>query len=372
VGIEGARPASTALNGICPYFTMFPLNFPYDILRAEAEAGEAVLDPFCGRGTTNYAARLLGLPSAGIDSSPVAVAIAQAKLANTRPVAIIRAARRILEEVAEPADVPEGEFWSWAYHPQTLRTLCRLREGLLRDCRSDARRALRAILLGALHGPRPKSRPAYFSNQSQRTYAPKPAYAVRFWQARGLRPEPVDVLDIVAARAERYFGAEASRAVGIVRQGDSRRQATLTAVSRGRRFHWVITSPPYYGMRTYLPDQWLRAWFLGGPPHVDYSMAGQLAHSGPEVFADQLRQVWANVGAVCAPGARMVIRFGAINDRKVEPLPLLLTSLAGSGWEVLDVRPAGTAARGRRQALHFARTRSRALEEHDVRAVWCG
>ena len=46
---------STALNGICPYFTMFPLEFPLGVLLRHAKRGEAVLDPFAGRGTTLYA-----------------------------------------------------------------------------------------------------------------------------------------------------------------------------------------------------------------------------------------------------------------------------------------------------------------------------
>src|SRR5262245_40831304 len=123
--------AATALNGICPYFTMFPLGFPLRILR-RAAPGEGVPDPFCGRGTTNYAARLLGLPSLGIDSSPVAAALAAAKLANTTPEPIETAAYEVLAENPEPAEVPEGEFWEWAFHPEVLRTLCRFREGLRR------------------------------------------------------------------------------------------------------------------------------------------------------------------------------------------------------------------------------------------------
>src|SRR5215471_21669162 len=94
----------TALNGICPYFTMFPLDFPYFILSNRAFSGEWVIDPFCGRGTTNYASRLLGLPSIGIDSSPVAVALSQAKLANTSPRLIKQAALRTLDEVITPHD----------------------------------------------------------------------------------------------------------------------------------------------------------------------------------------------------------------------------------------------------------------------------
>ncbi|CAL1241131.1 DNA methyltransferase [Candidatus Methylocalor cossyra] len=49
---------------------MFPLDFPLNILKRRAHAGDVVHDPFCGRGTTNYAARLLGLSSLGVDSSP--------------------------------------------------------------------------------------------------------------------------------------------------------------------------------------------------------------------------------------------------------------------------------------------------------------
>src|SRR2546430_11611038 len=90
-----------ALNGICPYFTMFPLDFPYAILRRRAVPGQWVIDPFCGRGTTNYASRVLGLPSIGIDSSPVAVALLQAKIANGSPPENIQAARQTLDEGIE-------------------------------------------------------------------------------------------------------------------------------------------------------------------------------------------------------------------------------------------------------------------------------
>src|SRR2546425_3633411 len=109
-------------------------------------------------------------------------------------------------------------------------------------------------------------------------------------------------------------------------------------------------------MNTYLPDQWLRSWFLGGPAQVDYSTEGQISHAGPELFALQLREVWRNVGKVCVPNARMVIRFGAINDRKVDAIWLLKHSLQDSGWQVSSVQSAGSAAHGRRQALHFSPT----------------
>ena len=69
---------------------------------------------------------------------------------------------------------------------------------------------------------------------------------------------------------------------------------------------------------------------------------------------------------VCAPEARLVVRCGAINDRRVNSLAILMHSLAESGWVVERCTPAGAASAGRRQAVHFACRKTRALEEHDV------
>jgi hypothetical protein len=240
----------------------------------------------------------------------------------------------------------------------------------MRDCKTEARRALRALILGALHGPRPKSRPSYFSNQSQRTYAPKPRYAVKFWRQRNLFPEPVNVLGIIEDRARRYFHQGAPRAVGKIIQADSRDLSVFARIGRSHTFDWVITSPPYFGMRTYIADQWLRSWFLGGSPQVDYGQGGQIAHSIPEVFMQQLQTVWQNVGGVCNSGARLVVRFGGINDRRVDPLSLLSASLDGTGWKITRHDPAGSASAGRRQSLHFSQHQKRALDEHDVWAIW--
>lgn len=365
-----AATASAALNGICAYFTMFPLRFPQRVLEQRAEPGDVVLDPFCGRGTTNYASRLLGLPTFGVDSSPVAVALSQAKLVNTTPDQIGAEAERILGERRHATSVPHGEFWDLAYHPEVLDTLCRLREGLLADGLSDAGRALRAVLLGALHGPQPKVQPpSYLSNQCQRTYAPKPRYAVNFWRSRRLQPPWIEVLAVIRTRAERYYGTEASVGRGAILLGDSREPACLRKLMGDRRATWVVSSPPYYGLDTYFPDQWLRYWFVGGPDAVDYGSPGQLDHHSPRTYVAQLRQVWRNTAAVCAPDARLVVRFGGIRDRKAEPLALITASLRDSGWDFETMHPAGTASRGKRQAHQFPGTPTAALQEYDIWAI---
>jgi hypothetical protein len=343
---------------------MFPFGFPALVLAQQVSADTVVLDPFCGRGTTNLAARVAGHPTVGIDSNPVAVAIAQAKLVQVSPDSIAQAARGILENSGDPTSMPEGDFWDLAFHPDVLRQLCTLREALLEDCQAVERIALRAIVLGALHGPRNKGVPAYFSNQAPRTFAPKPAYALRFWRERDMRPPRVDVAEIISRRASRYFGERLSAVPGAITLADSRDAATFAGMDANVGL--VITSPPYYGMRTYVPDQWLRGWFLGGPTTVDYSTREQLGHASPEAFASELRDVWRNVARVALPDASMVIRFGAINDRKLDPRALLEHSIIGSGWVAIGAAPAGSAHLGKRQANHFTKRPTAALDEFDI------
>lgn len=365
------RSPDVLLNGICPYFTMFPLDFPYGILARHAKPDQAVLDPFCGRGTTNFAARLRGMYSVGIDASPVAAAIAAAKLVSPTVDEILAEAHSIVAG-GPPAEVPEGDFWELAYHTDVLRVICRFREAFLQDCTAPVRIALRGILLGALHGPKRKTVPSYLSNQAPRTYAPKPGYAIRYWRIHGHRPEEINVLGVIERRARRYYGSalqagKVERCVGgIVRCADSRQPEVFQALPGVRRFSWIITSPPYYGMRTYIPDQWLRNWFVGGPPKVEYVAPGQIEHGSPGEFAAQLRRVWRNVRAVASEDARLVIRFGGVSQRKADPREVLKASFTGSGWRVVAIRRAGNAKNGYRQADGFLKEPNVPVDEFDV------
>lgn len=351
------------LNGICPYYTMFPLSFPMAQLR-KATPGDWVLDPFCGRGTTTFAARLLGLPTVGVDSNPVAAAIAEAKLAPATASEVIATCEQIIAEAPEPNDRPDSEFWDLLFHPDTFTQVCQLREALRRDCRSSARKVLRAFLLGRLHGPLRKDLPTYLSNQMPRTFAAKPGYAVKFWRQRGLSAPKVDVLELVRRKVSSYLDQAPKVVDGRVICADSREVDLATL---GGPFSWVITSPPYYGMRTYIPDQWLRSWFLGGPSKVSYTMSGQMTHRSPDSFARDLAKVWQNVAQAASPGARMVIRFGGIRDRNSNPREMLRQSLVWSDapWRLMTVKSAGLASRGRRQARQFGLELQSPIEELD-------
>ena len=114
------------------------------------------------------------------------------------------------------------------------------------------------------------------------------------------------------------------------------------------------------------PISGLRNWFMGGPSEVDYSSSGQLEHSSPSAFAEQLKAVWNNVAEISAQNARLIVRYGGIHDRKADSLDIFKASMANSPWRVMTVKAAGSAEEGKRQAGHFARIYRAARPEYDI------
>lgn len=359
-----------ALNAICPYFTMFPLEYPLRVLKKHQPDRPVVIDPFCGRGTTLFAARKLGLESWGIDTSPVAVAIAKAKLSNARAADAFSLAYMLVKGTRPAKHVPRGKFFRAAFHSRTLRDMCTLREHLMGAEDTDEVVLLRAAILGCLHGPLLKSGAAsYFSNQMPRTFAPKPDYAVSFWEQRGLVAPEVDVLEVLERKLKLIAASKQLRQAEFtnVKHGSSTKAASLP---RRRDFSVVVTSPPYYGMRTYVQDQWLRNWFLGGPASVDYSAGVQLEHTGQDVFAKSLGKVWANMARSEADSLDMYVRFGVIPSATVDARVLMAKSLESSGqdFEIVSCRNASSAHSGKRQAEQM-RADSGACDEYDFHIV---
>ncbi|WP_265831220.1 DNA methyltransferase [Pedobacter sp. MR2016-24] len=356
------------LNTICPYFTMFPLAFPFQTLQ-RARKTDLVYDPFCGRGTTNFAARLLGLNSYGVDSNPIAQAVAQSKLLYVSEKEIDARCRAVLAEMPD-TDLPQGEYWELAYHPETLAEVCKLRKYFMtKTLLDDIDISLRAIILGILHGPKMKTQASYLSNQMPRTFATKPNYSVQYWIKNGLIADKVDLASLVKRKAAYVFNEELPRKVGgQIILGDSR----SIADSFDQDIGWVITSPPYFGMSTYEQDQWLRNWFLGGSDQVNYSSASQLKHGSETTFINDLAKVWSNTALKCKPNAKMVIRFGALPSLSVKtPREIIKESLviADCGWELKALRSAGKPFPAKRQANQFKGQTGTYVEEIDVYAT---
>jgi len=349
---------------------MFPLEYPFKVLKKHKNSNPIIVDPFCGRGTTIYAAREMGLSAWGIDTSPIAIAIAKAKLAKAELKDIISLVNKFIAK--EPKSIPDTPFFRAAYAPATLKELCSLREGLMRIRKETGASALlRAAALGCLHGPLSKTKEGagYFSNQMPRTFSSKPDYSVQYWKNKELKAPKVKVLNVLKRKLSRIpdLNVDCQGTPEQIICYDSCLAEAYTEIPND--FSVVVTSPPYYGMRTYIQDQWLRMWFLGGPDTVDYSIDDQIKHTSQDAFIEDLASVWRNIYNSQSEDLHLYIRFGSIPSAKSDARHILRSSLeVAEGWKIISTRNALDAHAGKRQADQMA-PGSQAAGEFDFHVI---
>ncbi len=201
-----------------------------------------------------------------------------------------------------------------------------------------------------------------------RTFSSKPDYSVRFWREKGLRAPKASVIDVIRKKLSRIddLDTNAHGSPRNVKCSDARLAGSYRNLPKASV---TITSPPYYGMRTYVQDQWLRMWFLGGPAEVDYENNNQISHSGYDAFIKDLAKVWKHVRENSREDAHLYTRFGSIPSAKSDAKKLLRDSLEEcGGWQLISVRNADSSAAGKRQADYMGRD-SVPAEEYDFHAV---
>lgn len=260
------RTFQTAVDrwaSVGPYYAMFPINFAFEVIETYTKAGDRVLDPFVGRGSSIFAAGATGRVGCGIEINPVGWLYSVVKL---RPATQERVIKRLYEigKDALQVDVKVAklpEFFEWAYCPEVLRFLLCARDQLRWGVReSVVDRTLMAFILVYLHGKRLSS----LSNQMRDSKSMAPDYAVRWWADREMGPPEIDPVQFLEQRIEWRYKKGRPTLTGDVILGDS---FSLLHDNRRRAlaepFDLLFTSPPYYGVTNYFYDQWLRLWMLG-------------------------------------------------------------------------------------------------------------
>lgn len=292
---------------------MFPETFAQKWIERLTGPGDVVLDPFCGRGTTALTAILEGRKSIAADVNDVAYCLTKAKtqappweqLRNR--IAYLRRSF-VKREWLLRAKVTE-EFFRTAYAPETLSQLLFLRERL-RWKESPVDCMVAALVLGSLHGESRRSQ-RYLSNQMPRTISTKPNYSIRFWRRHRLSAPVRDVFRTISHQAQFRYQSPVPAGDSTVIHGDMRKLPWLTSSWRGP-ITCVITSPPYLDVTNFEEDQWLRLWFLGGPPYPTRNrISRDDRHSGRDTYWRFISDMWRSLGAVLAHGAHVIIRIGS-------------------------------------------------------------
>jgi len=316
---------------------MFPEAFAETWIERLTRPGDYILDPFCGRGTTPFQALLMGRNAIAGDINPVAYCVTRAKT-NAPKLSLVRRRLTALEREFQ-ANAWGGEcevlpdFFQLAYSPATLRQVVYLRSRL-RWRKSDVDCFLAALMLGSLHGESSTSAP-YLSNQMPRTISTKPAYSVRFWQSRGLHAPVRDAFNVLRRQLEYRYKSEPPDGRATVLEVDMR-ELPRAKRKLPSKVSCVITSPPYLNVTSFEEDQWLRLWFLGGPPHPTYrKVSKDDRHENPVNYWRMVADMWRTLSLVLAPKSNVVVRFGG---KGLAPGQLIETLAASSAVSRRRVR----------------------------------
>jgi len=294
---------------------MFPESFAERWITHCSRPGDVVLDPFSGRGTAAFQALLMDRNAIANDANPVAFVLSGAKIDSPTLGSITRRMseieKRFSSSIFQGDESELPPFFSRAFHKDTLTQLIFIRQILdWKSSRVD--RFIAALVLGSLHGEMDKSK-AYFSNQMPRTISTKPNYSIRFWDKHDLWPQPRDVFRIIRDRAAFRFESPRPNIRGVAYLADVRGLPFKVPHAHGS-VNLVITSPPYMDVTNFEEDQWLRLWFLGGPPRPTTGLhSTDDRHERPDKYWAFLCDAWRAIRPLLCDRSTLVCRIGGRN-----------------------------------------------------------
>jgi hypothetical protein len=359
-------------HALCPYFAMFPESFAETWIGALTKPGEVVLDPFSGRGTTAFQAMLMGRRPIACDVNDVAYCITRAKT-MAPALAAVRRRLTLLEQGFERAKWSRAatrmsEFFHSCYHRRTLAQILYLRDALAWRT-SDVDCMIAGLTLGALHGETANSS-SYLSNQMPRTISTKPAYSVRFWQKRELTAPNRDAFDLLRRQAAYRYESCPPQGDAWVLHRDMR-QLSWIKEELPAPVRLVVTSPPYLDVTNFEEDQWLRLWFLGGPP---LPTTGRLSRDDRHERADDywtfIADMWRMLGSLVAMKGHVVIRLGGRKLKSEDAIKKLSATSHFSGRPIALVEHSISELRGR-QTDAFRPGTTGCLVEIDCHFQFC-
>jgi DNA methylase len=348
---------------------MFPESFVEDWVGRLTKVGDTVLDPFCGRGTTPFQSILMDRHAVANDINPVAYCVSKAKT-NAPLLTTLRGRITGLTKGFDRehwASVAAGmpDFFQYAYAPLPLAQLSYLRDRL-RWQQSSVDAMVAALILGRLHGEMDRS-PRYLSNQMPRTISTKPAYSVRWWQARNLRPPDRDAFELLRSEAAFRYARGTPTGAATVVLGDMR--GLPTALRDRAPAKLVVTSPPYLDVTSFEEDQWLRLWFLGGPSEPSrgrISRDDRHEHRGS--YWLMIADMWRALGPLVEDKGHVVVRIGGKGLTARQLVDGLEATSSLSRRKVRLKAHTVSPIRGR-QTRTFAKTAAACAEEVDCHFV---
>jgi DNA modification methylase len=305
------------------YRACYKPQLPRFFIERLSKVGDAIYDPFMGRGTTLLEAALLKRKPLGNDINPLSTVLLEPRF---NPPTLLEIEKR-LSELNLSVNKESNEDLLTFFHPETLCQIIALKE----HCQGDidaVDRWIRMVAINRLTG---------HSNGFFSVYTMPPNQAVSLESQRKINakrqqiPPQKDIIPRILAKSKsllKDWDGQPLSQNPILLCSDAA-NSTLADVS----VDLVVTSPPFLDVIDYQGDNWLRCWFLG----LDSADIAISQIKGLEQWQEMVAEVLGDLKRVVKPGGFIAFEVGEVRGGKVLLEELVIPAGVKAGLEPIVV-----------------------------------
>ncbi len=309
------------------YRACFKPQLPGFFIKRLTKPGDAVYDPFMGRGTTPVEAALQQRTPVGNDINPLCRMLVAPRV---RTPSFHKVRERLLSIPWPMEDAVEREDLLVFYHPRTLSSIEFLRRHLLQRSESgeldEIDAWIRMVTINRLTGHSKGFLSVY-------TLPPNQAVSVRgqarINERRSQLPEFRDIAEIILRKSRSLLADGGVQAKGKLLVGRS----WDTPGIKDKSVSLTVTSPPFLDVVNYEADNWLRCWFAG----VDPGTVETTMHRSVDDWQKFVRKTLMELGRITVPGGHVAFEVGEVRHGTVRLEENVIAAAAGLPFEAIGV-----------------------------------
>ena len=321
--------AAHALHEIS-YRACFKPQLPNFFISRLTACGDAVYDPFMGRGTTVIEAALQSRTPVGTDINPLSKILVSPRL---NPPSLSEISKRLSALPLEKSCHQVRDDLLVFYHPNTLRQIANLREYLLdrEQCNAldPVDQWIRMVATNRLTG----HSPGFFS-----VYTLPPNQAVSIESQKNINksreqaPPERDVRGLIFKKSRSLLGKMPPGDIETLRESVLNARlitgsADHTPEIEDESMGLIATSPPFLDVVNYQADNWLRCWFNG----INERDVNIWQLKKPEDWQAAMTRTFKELKRVLKPKGYIAFEVGEVRNGKVLLESLVVPAAAEAG-----------------------------------------
>jgi hypothetical protein len=311
------------------YRACFKPQLPEFFIARLSEPGDAIHDPFMGRGTTPVQAALMARRPVGNDINPLSVILTRPRLT---PPSLPEIAAQ-LRTIPWQRGAVEREDLLVFFHEETLKQICALRAYLQERAPLDGPCDpvddwIRMVAINRLTG----HSPGFFSVY---TLPPNQAVSVesqrKINEKRNQSPQPKDIAALILRKSRSLLaeGGMPTHPPAILGSAPAHDTPFIADGS----VTLTVTSPPFLDIVQYAEDNWLRCWFAG----IDVDQVKIDRHRDTAAWTAMVRATLAELARVTKAGGHVAFEVGEVRNGQVLLEKLVWQAAEGLPFERLAV-----------------------------------